>query len=111
MVEATLRTDDELMVSLGQGDGASLGELMGRYERPLVGYLTGIVNDVERARDLAQETFIRVFRHAGGYRTSSRFTTFIASCDVRVWTCGRPASRSMYRTSNAEASAVTTRSR
>ena len=77
MVEATLRTDDELMVSLGQGEGACLAELMGRYQRPLVGYLTGIVNDVERARDLAQETFIRVFRHAGGYRTSSRFTTWL----------------------------------
>jgi RNA polymerase sigma-70 factor (ECF subfamily) len=50
---------------------------MGRYERPLVGYLTGILGDVERARDLAQETFLRVYRHAKGYRTHSRFTTWL----------------------------------
>jgi RNA polymerase sigma-70 factor, ECF subfamily len=76
MTEA-LRTDDELMASLGRGDGSSLGELVARYQSPLVGYLTGIVNDAERARDLAQETFIRIYRHAALYRTTSRFTTWL----------------------------------
>ena len=75
--EAVIRTDDELMQALGQGDGASLGELIRRHQSPLVGYLTRIVNDVERARDLSQETFLRVFRHAAGYRTHSRFTTWL----------------------------------
>lgn len=70
-------TDDELMLQLGKGDGDGLTELVRRYQNPLVGYLTGIVNDVERARDLSQETFLRVFRHAGGYRTHSRFTTWL----------------------------------
>lgn len=77
MVEQILWSDDELMLSLGRGDQSSLAELMGRYQRPLVGYLTGIVNDIERARDLSQETFLRVYRHAAGYRTSSRFTTWL----------------------------------
>lgn len=76
--DIALRTDDELMRRLGEGDDASLGELVRRYQRPLVGYLAGIVNDVERARDLAQESFFRVYRHAAGYRsTSSRFTTWL----------------------------------
>lgn len=78
VTELALRSDDELMCALGQGDEASLGELVRRYQRPLVGYLAGIVNDVERARDLAQESFLRVYRHALGYRsTSSRFTTWL----------------------------------
>ena len=72
-----LRTDDELMQALGAGDGASLAVLVYRYERPLVGYLTGIINDAERARDLAQETFLRIYRHAARYRTTSRFTTWL----------------------------------
>jgi len=71
------RTDDELMLALGAGDESSLGELIRRYQRPLVGYLTGIVNDGERARDLTQEAFLRIYRHAAGYRTSSRFTTWL----------------------------------
>ena len=65
------------MLALGQGDGTSLTELVRRYQSPLVGYLTKIINDTERARDLAQETFLRVFRHAAGYRTHSRFTTWL----------------------------------
>ncbi len=77
MVTEALRTDDELMASLGRGDGASLTELVQRYQGPLVGYLTGIVNDAERARDLAQETFLRIYRHASVYRTTSRFTTWL----------------------------------
>ena len=56
---------------------ASLGVLVDRYQGPLVGYLTGIVNDAERARDLAQETFLRIYRHASVYRTTSRFTTWL----------------------------------
>jgi RNA polymerase sigma-70 factor, ECF subfamily len=76
-VAELVHTDDELMRALGHGDEASLAVLVERYQRPLVGYLTGIVNDVERARDLAQETFLRIFRHAAGYRTSSRFTTWL----------------------------------
>lgn len=76
MTEA-LRTDDELMASLGRGDGSSLTELVQRYQAPLVGYLTGIINDAERARDLAQETFLKIYRHAALYRTTSRFTTWL----------------------------------
>lgn len=77
MVTEALRSDDELMASLGRGDGASLTELVQRYQGPLVGYLTGIVNDAERARDLAQETFLKIYRHAALYRTTSRFTTWL----------------------------------
>lgn len=71
------RSDDELMLALGQGDGASLGVLVARHQGPLVGYLTTIVHDAERARDLAQETFLKVFRYASSYRTHSRFTTWL----------------------------------
>ena len=70
-------SDDELMLALGEGNHEGLTELIRRHQSPLVGYLTGIVNDGERARDLAQETFLRVFRHAAGYRTHSRFTTWL----------------------------------
>lgn len=77
MINSTLISDNDLMVALGQGDDDGLTELVRRHQGPLVGYLTGIVNDVERARDLSQETFLRVFRHATRYRTHSRFTTWL----------------------------------
>ena len=77
VTKAVQLTDNELMVALGGGDGQGLTELVRRHQGPLVGYLTGIINDAERARDLAQETFLRVYRHAAGYRTHSRFTTWL----------------------------------
>jgi len=76
-IDWRLQSDDELMRALGAGDQQGLNELVRRHQRPLVGYLTGIVHDAERARDLCQEAFIRVYRHAGAYRPSSRFTTWL----------------------------------
>ncbi|MDF1661782.1 MAG: sigma-70 family RNA polymerase sigma factor [Planctomycetota bacterium] len=70
-------SDTELMVELGDGNDRGLEEIVRRYQRPLVGYLAQIINDSERARDLAQETFIRIFRHAAGYRTTTRFATWL----------------------------------
>ena len=70
-------TDTQLMVDLGAGRESSLNELVRRHQRPLVGYLARIVDDAEKARDLAQETFLRIFRHASGYRTTTRFTTWL----------------------------------
>src|SRR5271155_2468753 len=65
------------MGALGTGDERGLAEIMRRYQWPLVRYLARIVNDVERARDLAQETFFKIFKHRSAYRTSARFATWL----------------------------------
>ncbi|MBI3726009.1 sigma-70 family RNA polymerase sigma factor [bacterium] len=70
-------SDNECMGALGVGDEKGLNEIVRRYQRPLMGYLTRIVNDVERARDLTQETFIRIFRYREAYRTTARFATWL----------------------------------
>jgi RNA polymerase sigma-70 factor (ECF subfamily) len=70
-------SDNDCMGALGGGDERGLDEIIRRYQRPLTGYLARIVNDVERARDLAQETFFRIFRHREAYRKSARFATWL----------------------------------
>ncbi len=70
-------SDNDCMGVLGTGDERGLAEIMRRYQWPLVRYLARIVNDVERARDLAQETFFKIFRHRAAYRTSARFATWL----------------------------------
>lgn len=70
-------TDNDCMGALGTGDERGLAEIMRRYQWPLVRYLARIVNDAERARDLAQETFFKIFRHRGAYRTGARFATWL----------------------------------
>lgn len=70
-------SDDQLMAALGRGDVSGLAELVRRHEAPLTGYLAGIVRDAERARDLAQETFLRIVRSAARYRPTARFSTWL----------------------------------
>jgi RNA polymerase sigma-70 factor (ECF subfamily) len=43
-------------------DAPSLPALLDRYERPLVRYSLSILGDLEAARDVVQETFIRLCR-------------------------------------------------
>ncbi len=70
-------SDNDCMGKLGKGDERGLAEIMRRYQWPLTRYLARIVNDVERARDLTQETFWKIFKHRAAYRTSARFATWL----------------------------------
>jgi RNA polymerase sigma factor (sigma-70 family) len=47
-------------------DSAELRLLLDRYERPLVRYAQSILGDVEAARDVVQETFIKWVETRGG---------------------------------------------
>jgi RNA polymerase sigma factor (sigma-70 family) len=47
---------------MAASDAPDLAALLDRYERPLVRYALGIVGDLESARDVVQETFIRLSR-------------------------------------------------
>ena len=37
-------------------------QALAQYEGPLIGYALGIVHDLERARDVVQDTFIRLYQ-------------------------------------------------
>jgi RNA polymerase sigma factor (sigma-70 family) len=58
----------ESSVSSGRSDASTMVETreqfveraMAEYESPLVGYAYGFVHDLERARDIVQDTFIRL---------------------------------------------------
>ncbi|MDQ8190624.1 RNA polymerase sigma factor [Roseibacillus persicicus] len=39
-----------------------VADALAKYEAPLIGYATGIVRDHERARDVVQDTFIRLYQ-------------------------------------------------
>ena len=85
-------SDAELMGAVATGDGAALGELMTRWERPLHAFLfrwTG-GRDVE---DLYQETWLRVVRAAKRFDTRRRFSTWLFQIAVNLchdWHRHRP---------------------
>lgn len=69
--------DEELVARLQSGNATALRDLMGRYQRPLYGYLYRLLGSAEDADDLFQETFIRVLKHAARFDTSRRFRPWL----------------------------------
>lgn len=54
------KTDEKLMVDLKNGDREALGHLVRRYQNDVFRFCLHYLRDVERAKEIAQETFIRV---------------------------------------------------
>ena len=54
-----------------------VSELARRHHARVVSFLHGIVRDETSAEDLAQETFVRVFRHVDDYKPIAKFSTWL----------------------------------
>lgn len=61
----------------GDSFDRAFGELMRRYKGAIVTYLARYVGDLKTAEDLAQETFVRVFRRIEAYDSRARFSTWL----------------------------------
>lgn len=55
------KSDEQLMELLCQGRQEALGVLVSRYENSVFRFCVHYLKDQERARDMAQETFLRVY--------------------------------------------------
>ena len=74
---AALDSDAALMARVQAGDLDAFEPLVQRYERRLFGYFLNLVEDPSAAADLAQETFVRVYRAAPRYRESGKFESWL----------------------------------
>jgi len=70
-------SDHALLEATRAGDEAAFAELVGRYRNQITNYIYRMTNDYDGAVDLAQETFVRVYRAAERYQTSHAFSTYI----------------------------------
>ncbi|MBA3259701.1 MAG: sigma-70 family RNA polymerase sigma factor [Gemmatimonadales bacterium] len=59
------------------GDPRAFQELVDRYRGPLLNFVTRMIGDRERAEDLVQEAFIRVYRHLHRFDSTRKFSTWI----------------------------------
>ena len=69
--------DSEVVQCFLDGDERAFGELVKRYDGRLVNFVYRTVGDRERAQDLVQETFVRVYRHMQRFDQSKKFSTWI----------------------------------
>ena len=59
------------------GNRRAFGELVERYQNRLLNFIYRTTGDRERAEDLVQETFIRVYRHLHRFDQTKKFSTWI----------------------------------
>jgi len=62
--EVDTETDAGLMAGVRAGDRAAFSRLVERHKDSVVSYLTRLTGDRDRAEDLAQESFLRLYRAA-----------------------------------------------
>lgn len=65
------------MERLQAGQDAALNDLMARHATPVFHFLCRLVGNEDDASDLAQETFVRVFKSAKSFRLEQRFSTWL----------------------------------
>jgi RNA polymerase sigma-70 factor (ECF subfamily) len=70
--------DDHSLVSkIREGDEFAFQELVRRYRNPITNYVYRMIDDYDRAVDLSQETFVRVYMSVDRYQATYSFSTYI----------------------------------
>jgi len=69
--------DAVLMARAGLGDHAAFRELVERHQNAVIGTVAKMLGDSTEAEDIAQQVFIRLWRHAKNYRPEAKFTTYL----------------------------------
>ncbi|MEX0593276.1 MAG: sigma-70 family RNA polymerase sigma factor [Balneolaceae bacterium] len=69
--------DESLMKRFQEGDEQAFSELVNRYQDRLHNFLFRYTRNRQDCEDLAQETFIRVYRKRDSYKPIARFSTWM----------------------------------
>ena len=86
--DATSREDpDAAFVVLVQGGNAdAFEELVRRHSRRVFGTLAGLLGNLEDARDLTQDVFLKAFENIGRFQGRSKFSTWLISIAINTGT-------------------------
>jgi RNA polymerase sigma-70 factor, ECF subfamily len=69
--------DSAVVADFLAGNKRAFGELVDRYQTRLVNFVYRSIGDRDRAEDLVQETFVRVYRHLHRFDQSKKFSTWV----------------------------------
>jgi RNA polymerase sigma-70 factor, ECF subfamily len=94
-VEERPDEDAALMRRVALGDQTAFASLYDRHHRSVARFAHRFVGDAARAEELTQDIFVKLYRHAGRYRPTARFKTFLFK--VAANHCLNEVRRSEYR--------------
>ncbi len=70
-------SDEVLINQFKNGDIRSFNQIVIRYKDRLIHFIYGFVNDIDRAEDLVQDTFMKLYTHKDSYREIAKFSTWL----------------------------------
>ncbi len=70
-------TDVALMLRVKDGDEDAFRQLIERHQRVVINVIHRAIGDAWEAEDLAQRVFLQVYRSAGRYQPTAKFTTWL----------------------------------
>lgn len=76
-MEATHPDNARLVAAHLAGDAHAFQQLVARYRGRLLNFVHRMIGDRERAEDLVQEAFLRVYRHLHRFDPTKKFSTWI----------------------------------
>ncbi|UCC13054.1 MAG: sigma-70 family RNA polymerase sigma factor [candidate division WOR-3 bacterium] len=72
-----LDPDVELIERTARGDEQAFEQIMAKYERAVFNTIYRYIGNYDDVEDIAQEVFLRVWRHAGKFKGRSKFSTWL----------------------------------
>lgn len=73
MSSASTETDEQLMEALDAGDDQALAELVERYQNDIFRFCLHYLKNIEVAKEMAQETFLRIYTARSRFEVSRKF--------------------------------------
>ena len=75
-------TDEELVAATLAGDDDAFAEIVARHKRRVFGTASRFARDDHQLDDIAQDVFVRAFRHLGKFRGDAPFEHWLARITV-----------------------------
>jgi RNA polymerase sigma-70 factor (ECF subfamily) len=72
-----LYSDTYYIKRIQEGDTAAYACILDKYSRQVYSLALKVVRNKEDAEELAQDVFLKVFKHLGGFKGDSSFSTWI----------------------------------
>ncbi len=86
-------SDEVLIKQFQDGDVRSFNHIVLRYKDRLIHFVHGFVHDIDKAEDLVQDTFMKLYTHKDSYREIAKIFYLV------IYNCGK---FSTYRATKIE---------
>ncbi len=80
----TALPDEALMEHVVRGSEVAFATLVDRYRNRIINLVSRFISDRDRAQEIAQEVFLRIFVHRERYRPSGKFSTWMYTIAVNL---------------------------